>query len=330
MSNRSVLVSGGAGYIGTHVVRDLCEAGYDVYVIDNLSTGRPENLLGGTLIEGDIGNDSLISSIIKKHNISSLLHFAAFIQVEESVSDPAKYFDNNSFKAFRLFNTAINNGIKSILFSSTAAVYGIPSKTPIDETSPLNPINPYGNSKLISEIMLRDLINSNSDCQFIILRYFNVAGSDNKCRIGQVYPKPTHLITLALKTALGQRSELSVFGDDYDTPDGTCIRDYIHIDDLSSAHLLSLKSLEKRQGSQIFNCGYGIGHSVFDVIRSVEKITGKKLPVRICPRRPGDPPALIADSQKIKSTLNWCAKHDNLDYIIESAWNWEKKLATKV
>lgn len=323
---KSVLVSGGAGYIGSHVVRDLLEWGYRVVVLDNLDTGRRENLLGGTLIEGDIGDEDLVARIIRRHDVESLLHFAAHIQVEESVADPAKYYDNNSCKAFRLFRAALGNGVKSIVFSSTAAVYGIPDHIPVGETSPLAPINPYGNSKLLSETMLRDMAQACPDLQYVVLRYFNVAGADMGGRIGQIYPKPTHLITLAIKTALGQRDELSIFGNDYETPDGTCIRDYIHVDDLSNAHLLALQSLERRKGSRTFNCGYGRGHSVLDVVEMVEKIAGRPFPTRICPRRPGDPPALIADSTRIKNELGWQPKHDDLKEIVESAWKWEKKL----
>lgn len=323
---KSVLVSGGAGYIGSHVVRDLLKCGYQVVVLDNLSTGRRENLVGGTFIEGDVGDETLVSDIIRRYETESLLHFAAHIQVEESVANPAKYYENNSCKAFRLFKTAAETGVKSVLFSSTAAVYGIPEKIPVDETSPLIPINPYGNSKLFSEMMLKDIAQSCSEMQYIVLRYFNVAGADTAGRIGQVYPKPTHLITLAIKTALGQRPELSIFGNDYDTPDGTCIRDYIHIDDLSSAHVLALRSLEKREGNRVFNCGYGKGHSVLEVVNTVKKVSGMPFPTRLCPRRPGDPPALIADSTRIKEDLGWRPGHDNLEEIVRSAWKWEKKL----
>ncbi len=326
MSNRSVLVSGGAGYIGSHVVRDLCDSGYRVFILDNLSTGCRESLLGGTLIEGDIGDERLVSRLILENRIEHLLHFAAFIQVEESVSNPAKYYENNCFKAFNLFRTAIDSGVRSILFSSTAAVYGIPEYIPVNETSPLMPINPYGNTKLFSETLLRDLANASGDTQYVILRYFNVAGADTTARIGQIYPKPTHLITLALKTALGQRNELSIFGTDYETTDGTCIRDYIHVDDLSAAHILALKALENRNGNRIYNCGYGRGHSVLDVVASVNRITGQPLRTRNGPRRVGDPPALIADSRKIQNELGWRPKHDNLDDIISSAWQWEKRL----
>lgn len=328
MSVRSVLVSGGAGYIGSHVVRDLIHAGYQVFILDNLSTGRRENLLGGTLIQGDVGDEQLVARLISDHHIESLLHFAAFIQVEESVNNPAKYYENNSIKAFRLFKTACDNGVRSIVFSSTAAVYGIPRRIPVAEDCSLKPINPYGNSKMLTETMLQDLTRASGNCQSIILRYFNVAGADTAGRIGQVYPKPTHLITLALKTALGQRPELSIFGTDYETPDGTCIRDYIHIDDLSSAHLLALHALENRSGNRIYNCGYGSGHSVLEVVAAVRQVTGNPVPVRMCPRRPGDPPALIADSDKIKKELNWQPEHDDLEEIVRSAWLWEKRLQT--
>lgn len=325
----SVLVSGGAGYIGSHVVRDLCESGYKVFILDNLSTGRRENLLGGTLIEGDIGDEALVSALIQENGIDSLLHFAAHIQVEESVGNPAKYYLNNSVKAFRLFHTAISSGIKSILFSSTAAVYGIPTQVPVNENSPLIPINPYGNSKLVSETVLKDLCAASQGTQFVILRYFNVAGADQASRIGQIYPKATHLITLALQTALGLRPELSVFGTDYDTPDGTCIRDYIHVDDLSSAHLLALSSLEERKGNRIYNCGYGRGHSVLEVVNMVKRVTGSEFQTRIAARRPGDPPQLIADSRKIMKELKWRPRFDDLERIVQSAWEWEKIVAEK-
>ncbi len=322
----NILVTGGAGYIGSHVVRDLGENGFFPVVIDNLSMGNRESVLYGDFIEGDISDEKLVSETIEKYDIKSVIHFAAFIQVEESVENPLKYYRNNSVKSFSLINTCINSGIENFVFSSTAAVYGMPDSVPVDENAPLAPINPYGRSKLFTEMVLKDTSAANGNFNYTALRYFNVAGADHAGRIGQNYPKPTHLITLALRAALGDYPSLKIFGSDYETRDGTAIRDYIHVDDLASAHLLALDFLKKEKQSRIFNCGYGRGLTVSEVIKTVKKITGIDFPTERAPRRAGDPPKLIADSSKLKNELRWEPHADDIDKIIEDSWKWEKKL----
>ena len=322
----NILVTGGAGYIGSHIVRDLGEQGYHPIVFDNLSTGNKEAVLYGTFIKGDLKDTADLIEVIKTYNIKSVIHFAAFIIVEESVSQPLKYYRNNFLNSHNLISTCIEQQVENFVFSSTAAVYGIPVKLPISEETPLNPINPYGCSKMFTELLLRDVSRSNPNFNYVALRYFNVAGADKKSRIGQNYKKPTHLITLALKAALGHYQQLKIFGTDYDTPDGTAIRDYIHIDDLASAHLLTLSHLKNKKKSDVFNCGYGQGYSVLEVIRGVKKITGIDFDVVHTDRREGDPPSLIADSSRIKKELNWIPRYDDLDYILQTSWDWEKKL----
>jgi UDP-glucose 4-epimerase len=326
MEKENILVTGGAGYIGSHIVRDLGEAGYNPVVVDNLSMGHREYVLCGEFIEGDAGDEELISKILKTYGIRSVIHFAAFMQVEESVHDPLKYYHNNSVNSFRLIRACVQNGVENFVFSSTAAVYGIPEHIPAVETSPLNPINPYGSSKFFTEMVLRDTAAANTGFNYVALRYFNVAGADKSVRIGQNYKKPTHLITLALRAALGEYPSLKIFGTDYDTRDGTAIRDYIHIDDLSKAHLLSLGFLKDKGGSRIFNCGYGRGSTVREVVSAVMRVTGIEFPLENSPRRAGDPPVLVADSSMIRRELGWVPDSDDLDLIIRNAWEWEKKL----
>lgn len=326
MKKGNILVTGGAGYIGSHVVRDLAENGYNPIIYDNLSTGNKKSVLFGTLIEGDLKDRELLVDTIRKYNIKDVIHFAAFIIVPESVRKPLKYYTNNFVNSSNLIWACIENGVKNFVFSSTAAVYGIPSKIPVDENAELKPINPYGYSKMFTEILLKDVAMVNPNFNYIALRYFNVAGADRESRIGQNYKKPTHLMTLALKTALGKFSELKVFGTDYNTIDGTAIRDYIHIDDLSNAHILALEYLKKNKKSRIFNCGYGQGYSVLEVIKVVKEITKIDFKVNHTERREGDPPILIADSSLIKKMLGWTPKYNDLHYIIKSAWDWEKKL----
>ncbi len=326
MKKENILVTGGAGYIGSHIVRDLGQKGFEPIVYDNLSTGKRENVLYGQFILGDVRDTDLLKETISKYNIKSVIHFAASIVVEESVSQPLKYYDNNSVNTFNLVKTCTVTGIEHFVFSSTAAVYGMPETIPIVETAVMNPINPYGKSKVVTEMLLKDVSDAYPDFNYIALRYFNVAGADKECRIGQNYKKPTHLMTLALRAALGEYPQLKIFGTDYDTPDGTAIRDYIHIDDLSNAHLLALDYLKTEKRSRIFNCGYGAGRSVLEVVNAAKKVTGIDFAAVPCGRRAGDPPALVANSQLIQQNLGWKPLYNDLDYIIRTAWQWEKKL----
>jgi len=325
-SIENILVTGGAGYIGSHVVRDLGEQGYKPIVYDNLSTGNKDFVLYGDFIKGDLKDTNLITKIIKKYKIKSVIHFAAYIVVEESVNKPIKYYNNNFFNSLNLIKSCIENGVENFVFSSSAAVYGIPEEFPVKENSQLNPVNPYGRSKMFTEILLEDISYIYKNFNYIALRYFNVAGADKKLRIGQKYENPTHLITLALKTALGEYESLNIFGTDYNTPDGTAIRDYIHIDDLSNAHILCLNYLKKERKSEVFNCGYGQGYSVLEVLNTTKKVTKVNFKTVNSKKREGDPPILIADSNLIKDKLGWSPKYNDLEFIINSAWEWEKKL----
>jgi len=326
MSQEKVLVTGGAGYIGSHVVRDLGAAGYFPVVFDNLCTGNRDAVLCGELIVGDLADKAHIREVIQTHRIKHVIHFAAFIVVEESVAFPIKYYRNNFLNSLNLVEACAENGVENFVFSSTAAVYGIPQRLPVTEETPLSPINPYGNSKMFTEHLLKDVSDVVDTFNYVALRYFNVAGADAQNRIGQNYPKATHLITLALRAALDPGSTLRIFGSDYDTPDGTAVRDYIHIDDLSQAHLLSLEFLKTSRRSDIFNCGYGRGYSVLEVINGAKQVTGVDFKTIDSPRREGDPPALIADSRKIRDMLSWKPRSDDLSYIIKTAWEWERKL----
>lgn len=321
-----ILVTGGAGYIGSHVVKALGEKKYDVAVYDNLSSGNRWAVLYGELFEGDLSDIKRLETVIESFKPHAVMHFAASIVVNESVINPLKYYNNNTSNTINLLNAMIKHKVNTFVFSSTAAVYGIPDKIPVTEDDPMLPINPYGSSKMMNEIILRDLSNANSDFRYISLRYFNVAGADNECRIGQAYKDPTHLITRALKTAIGQFSKMQIYGTDYNTPDGTCIRDYIHVDDLSNAHILALQYLFDGGQNNIFNCGYSCGYSVKDVIDRVKKVTKKDFSVEEVLRRQGDPPLLVADSSKIRRVLGWNPQFDELEIIIESAWRWEQKL----
>jgi UDP-glucose 4-epimerase len=325
----NILVTGGAGYIGSHIVRDLGQKGFNPIVYDNLSTGNRENVLCGEFILGDLKDTDLLEETIKKYNIKSVIHFAASIVVEESVSQPLKYYENNSVNTFKLVQSCIKTGIENFVFSSTAAVYGIPETIPVVETAPMIPINPYGKSKVVTEMLLKDVAAAYAGFNYIALRYFNVAGADSQARIGQNYKKPTHLMTLALRAALGDYPQLKVFGSDYDTRDGTAIRDYIHIDDLSNAHLLALDYLKAERQSRIFNCGYGTGSTVSEVVKVTKEVTGIDFPVVPSDRRAGDPPALVADSRLIQAELGWKPQFNDLHYIIKTAWEWEKELKRK-
>jgi len=326
MEKENILVTGGAGYIGSHIVRDLGEKGLNPIVYDNLSTGNRESVLYGEFIPGDLEDTGLLEETIRKYHIKSVIHFAASIVVEESVSLPLKYYENNSVNTFKLVRTCIKTNIENFVFSSTAAVYGIPEKIPVPETALMNPINPYGKSKVVTEMLLKDVSSAYPGFHYIALRYFNVAGADRQVRIGQNYKKPTHLMTLALRTALGDYPELKIFGTDYDTRDGTAIRDYIHIDDLSNAHLLALDYLKREKKSRVFNCGYGSGSTVSEVVNAAKVVTGINFTAVPCDRRAGDPPALVADSRLIQAELGWKPQHNDLNYILKTAWEWEKKL----
>lgn len=326
MNNEHILVTGGAGYIGSHIVRDLGLEGYEPIVLDNLSSGNRESVLQGRLVPGDINDRELVRQTIRDFEIKSVIHFAAYIVVPESVTDPLKYYRNNSINSFKLVETCVESGIENFVFSSTAAVYGMPDSIPIRETAVMNPINPYGKSKVVTEMLLSDVAAAYPRFNYIALRYFNVAGADPDVRIGQNYKKPTHLMTLALRAALGEYPRLSIFGTDYDTPDGTAVRDYIHVDDLANAHLLALNYLKEEKKSRIFNCGYGTGSSVMEVVEAAKEVTRIDFPAEPTHRRPGDPPTLVADSTLIQEELGWKPRFNDLNYIIKTAWEWEKKL----
>ena len=325
MKKMKILVTGGAGYIGSHMVRTLGEQGHEVVVYDNLSTGHRESVLYGRLVVGDTADAAALDRLFGAEGFDAVAHFAASIVVEESVRDPLKYYRNNFCNALNLIKACLEHNVDKFIFSSTAAVYGIPSENPVTEKSALSPINPYGVSKAMVEQALRD-ISGVSRLRYVALRYFNVAGADALSRIGQKYKDATHLITLSLKTALGLRPQLSIFGTDYDTPDGTCIRDYIHVDDLIDAHVLALGHLASGGGSKVYNCGYGSGYSVKEVVGAVRRVTGIDFPAEETGRREGDPPALVADSALIKKELGWNPSRNDLDFIIRTAWEWEQKL----
>jgi UDP-glucose 4-epimerase len=322
----AVLVTGGAGYIGSHMVLALADAGEDTVVIDNLSTGFAWAVSpSATLVRGDIGDEDLVIGLIRKHKIDAIVHFAGSIVVPDSVSDPLGYYLNNTVKSRALMHAAVKAGVKHFIFSSTAAVYGNPKSLPVTEAEAPAPISPYGNSKLMTEMMLHDTHVAHG-LNYVALRYFNVAGADPRGRSGQSTPRATHLIKVACQTALGQRKGMDVFGTDYDTPDGTCLRDYIHVSDLISAHMDALAHLRHGGASGIFNCGYGRGHSVLDVIKAVERANGAPLPHTLGPRRPGDPAGIVAGADKAREVLGWKPKHDDLDFIVRSALDWERHL----
>ncbi len=325
MNKPGILVTGGAGYIGSHVVRQLGEAGENIIVLDNLSTGFAESVLYGELIVGDTSDQALVSNILKDHQIESVIHFAAHTIVPESVSNPLKYYGNNTCASRNLLACCQAADIKHFIFSSTAAVYGIPETDMANEFTPKAPINAYGTSKLMTEWMLRDLSFA-TDLRHVALRYFNVAGSDPKSRIGQSTKNATLLIKVACEAAVGTRDKICVFGTDYPTKDGTGIRDYIHVEDLASAHLVALDYLRNNGQSQTLNCGYGHGYSVREVLDSVQRVSGKELNIIEEPRRAGDPPCLIAAVDRIHEVFDWTPQYDDLDAIVKTSLDWEKKL----
>lgn len=319
-----VLVTGGAGYIGSHVVKALGEQGFPVVVLDNLCRGHREAVLSGDLVEGDLADAVMLDRVFEQYRPVAVMHFAAYIEVGESVRDPLKYYHNNAANAVNLLSAMQRHGVENIIFSSTAAVYGIPESMPIRETAPIRPINPYGQAKVFVEKVLEDAAGTGR-MRYVSLRYFNAAGADPGGRIGEQHNPESHLIPLTLKAAKGTRKSITVFGTDYPTPDRTCIRDYVHVTDLANAHLLALDHLLRKGGSRIFNCGYGHGFSVREVIDAARRVTAVDIPLETAARRPGDPPSLVADSSALRRELGWEPRHDDLEYIIRTAWEWEKK-----
>jgi UDP-glucose 4-epimerase len=325
----AVLVTGGAGYIGSHMVLALLDAGEKVVVVDNLSTGfwwaLPKEV---ELVVGDMGDEALLANVIRDHGISAIAHFAAKIVVPESVSDPLGYYLNNTVKSRALIESAVKGGVKHFIFSSTAAVYGDVDTKPVSEDVTLNPVSPYGRSKLMTEWMLSDAGVAHG-LKSVVLRYFNVAGADPAGRSGQSTRNATHLIKVACQAALGERSHLEVFGTDYPTPDGSCLRDYIQVSDLADAHMAALTHLRAGGESLTLNCGYGRGYSVLEVIDVVKKVSGVDFPVKLSPRRPGDPPAIVAKADRIRAELGWLPKRDDLEGIVRQALDWERSLKTR-
>ncbi|NMW32338.1 UDP-glucose 4-epimerase GalE [Altererythrobacter sp. RZ02] len=327
MSKPTVLVTGGAGYIGSHAVLALLDAGWPVAVVDNLTTGFRFAVPDAVqFYEGDIEDGALLVRIIAEQKVGAIMHFAGSIVVPESVENPLKYYHNNTVKSRALIDAAVTGGVPHFIFSSTAATYGVPEVSPVTEDTPQKPINPYGWSKLMTEQMLGDTAFAH-DLNFCALRYFNVAGADPQARSGQSTAGATHLIKVAVEAALGKRESVAVFGTDYDTADGTGVRDYIHVSDLAAAHVLALEALiEQPERSLTMNCGYGDGFSVLEVLDAVDRVTNRTITRVMEPRRAGDPAALISDPSRIRATLPWQPKHANLDEIIAHALQWERKL----
>ena len=321
----SILVTGGAGYIGSHVVRQLRERHENVVVLDNLSTGFRSAVLDARLVLGDTGDRTLVGRVIRENGIKTVMHFAAHTIVPESVSNPLKYYSNNTCSTRSLLQTCSEEKVEHFVFSSTAAVYGIPEGGVASEESPKQPINPYGTSKLMSEWMLRDLAAASS-LRYVVLRYFNVAGSDPGGRIGQSTINGTLLTKVACETAVGKRPHVSIFGTDYPTKDGTGVRDYIHVEDLASAHVKALEYLRGGGDSQTLNCGYGHGYSVREVVSMVDRLNGTPIKTIESPRRAGDPPSLIARADRVRQVLGWKPEFDNLETIVKSQLEWERRL----
>ena len=325
----AVLVTGGAGYIGSHMVLALLDAGEEVVVLDDLSTGfdwvlPPEVIL----VRGDVGDPELVGRVLRERSIEAVAHFAAKIVVPDSVADPLGYYLANTVKSRALIEATVKAGVRRFIFSSTAAVYGEPRRIPVPEDEPPAPVSPYGRSKLMTEWMLADAAAAH-DLRFVALRYFNVAGADPRGRAGQSTPQATHLIKVAAQTALGDRPHIEVFGTDYPTPDGSCLRDYIQVTDLAEAHMAALAHLRAGGESLTLNCGYGRGYSVLEVIEVVKRVSGVDFPVRYSPRRPGDPAAIVARADRIRETLGWRPRHDDLPAIVAQALAWERALKTR-
>jgi len=325
MSHPSILVTGGAGYIGSHVVLQLRARGERVVVLDDLSRGFRQAVVDAPLVVGKVGDRDTVAGVLREHAVDTVLHFAAYTIVPESVSEPLKYYGNNTCSTRTLLECCVGAGVRHFVFSSTAAVYGIPAEGSAAESTPTAPINPYGTSKLMSEWMLRDVASA-APLKYVALRYFNVAGSDALCRVGQASPNATLLVKVACEAAVGKRAEVAIFGSDYATPDGTGVRDYIHVEDLATAHLDALQYLRGGGASTTLNVGYGHGYSVCQVLAAVERVSGKRLKVREQPRRAGDPPALIARAERIRAELGWRPRYDDLDAIVRTTLVWEQRL----
>ena len=322
----TVLVTGGAGYIGSHMVQALVEAGESVVVIDNLSTGFSAFLPEGVpLFIGDAADENLVEGVIAAHGIESIIHFAGSVVVPDSMRDPLAYYRNNTMTTRNLLNAAVKCGVTRFIFSSTAAVYGNPDQVPVSEDAPTRPLSPYGSSKLMTEIMLHDVASAH-DMNYVVLRYFNVAGADPLARIGLATVGATHLLKIAVEAATGQRIKIDVFGTDYSTPDGSCIRDFIHVSDLAQAHRAALSYLRNGGRSTTLNCGYGHGYSVIETIDAVRRISGRNFAIQYSQRRPGDIMTMIADTSRIRSTLDWTPRYDDLETIATHALAWEEKL----
>ncbi|HOQ43493.1 MAG TPA: UDP-glucose 4-epimerase GalE [Smithellaceae bacterium] len=327
-----ILVTGGAGYIGSHAILELGRQGHEILTYDNLSTGNDWAVLHGDLVEGDLGNAELLRKTIKDFSPEAVLHFAASIVVSESMKNPLLYYRNNVVNTINLMKAVTRAKVPYFIYSSTAAVYGVPETSPVSEEAPMAPINPYGRSKMMAEQIVRDACGQ-AGTQFVILRYFNVAGADPQGRLGQVSNNATHLIARSLKAATGELGVLPVYGADYQTPDGTCVRDYIHVSDLAAAHTAALAYMTSATPSgirrHVMNCGYGRGYSVHEVVAAAKKVTGVNFKTEIKSRRPGDPPSLISDSSRIRKITGWKPQYDDLDLMIRTAWEWEKKRADR-
>jgi UDP-glucose 4-epimerase len=325
----TVLVTGGAGYIGSHTVRALVDAGANVVVIDNLSTGFSHFLPEGVpLFIGDAADENLVEGVIAAHNVGSIIHFAGSVVVPDSMRDPLGYYRNNTMTTRNLLNAAVRCNISRFIFSSTAAVYGNPDQMPVAEEAPTRPLSPYGSSKLMTEIMLHDVATAHG-MNYVVLRYFNVAGADPQARIGLATVGATHLLKIAVEAATGQRAKIDVFGTDYPTPDGSCIRDFIHVSDLAQAHCAALLYLEQGGPSATLNCGYGRGYSVLETVEAVRRASGRNFAVQYADRRPGDIMTMIADTARIRATLDWTPRYDSLDTIARHALAWEEKLLSE-
>jgi len=326
MGFMSVLVTGGAGYIGSHMVYALVEAGESVVVVDNLSTGFSAHLPAGTpLFIGDAGDENLVEGVIAKHKVESIVHFAGSVVGPESIRDPLGYYRNNTMTTRNLLNAAVKNGVTRFIYSSTAAVYGNPDRMPVPEHTPTRPLSPYGFSKLMAEIMLHDVAAAHG-LNYVVLRYFNVAGADPEARIGLATVGATHLLKIAVEVATGQRANIDVFGTDYPTKDGSCIRDFIHVSDLAQAHRSALAYLRNGGASTTLNCGYGRGYSVLETIEAVRRVSGRNLAIQYAPRRTGDIVTMVADTSRIRNTLDWTPQLDDLETIAAHALAWERKL----